>query len=152
MIWNVEPQVLMLSQTSLGYSIFNRTESTSIPPCLSLGYLCYLQDVSSQSSIVPLSSLEYISCWLKDGVLHVCYVHMLLFSTILVISHFQKYYLLPWSWENRNFWKGTISKMVYSTRDVTLFFLVCLTKDGICPLLEKVSSHINYKIIFSLTT
>ena len=37
------------------------------------------------------------------------------------------------------------------TKDVTLSFLVCPTKDVTFPFLEKVLSHMNIKIIFSLS-
>ena len=36
------------------------------------------------------------------------------------------------------------------TKNVTLSFLVCPTKDVTFPFLEKVLSHMNIKIIFSL--
>ena len=41
-----------------------------------------------------------------------------------------------------------LTSLLYLIIDVTLSVLVCPTKDVSFPLLEKVLSHINYKIIF----
>ena len=37
------------------------------------------------------------------------------------------------------------------TKDVTLSYLICLIKDVTFPIFEKVLSHVNIKIIFSLS-